>query len=120
MTINDGFPVRSGTPGLVAHVVRFVGGSAAVTKTYGDGVTVTYNTTGIVDLTFPEQCGTFEGLVGTFQATTPANVKNYVLVPGAYSSSTRKVSLNMYESGTLTDLAALEWLTVTVWFKANP
>lgn len=112
------FQVTSNEIGPTAHLVRFVGGSAAVTKTHGNGVTVTYTSTGVVTLTWTNPPGTFVGLVGTFQATTPGNVKSYVLVPGAYSASSG-ITLNMYESGTLTDLAALEWLTVIVWFKES-
>lgn len=114
---NDADPVRSLTSGLQPHLCRFVGGSAAVTETHGDGITVSYVSSGIVELTWAVNPGTFVGCTGTFQATTPADVKSYVLVPGAYNSTTRKLRLNMYESGTLTDLAALEWLTVIVWFR---
>jgi hypothetical protein len=118
---NDMFPVRSGTPGLQLHAVKFVGGTNAVTKVYGEGVTVTYVSAGIVDLTFPEQAGTLEGVGGfLFSATTTADVKSYVAQAGTYNTATRVLRINMHESGTLTNLAALEWLTVTVLFKANP
>lgn len=113
------YEAYTAVPDAVSHLVRFVGGSAAVTKvsSTGAGVTVTYVGSGVVDLTWSDNQGTFLGLVGTFQATTPADVKSYVLVPGAYDSSTNTIRLSMYESGTLTDLAALEWLTVLAWFK---
>lgn len=112
------FQLTSNEIGPMAHLVRFVGGTAAVTKTHGNGVTVTYTSTGVVTLTWSKPPGTFVGLVGTFQATTPAGVKSYVVVPGAYSAA-NGLTLNMYESGTLTDLAALEWLTVVVFFKES-
>jgi hypothetical protein len=44
-------------------------------------------------------------------------VKAYEVVPGTYNTSTCTLRLSMYESGTLTNLAALEWLTVTVAFS---
>jgi hypothetical protein len=113
----DQFRPLASEPEVRQHLVKFVGGSAAVTKVYGSGITVTYTSTGVVTLTWTDNPGTFIGLVGTFQATTPGNVKSYVLVPGAYSS-TAGLALNLYESGSLTDLAALEWLTCIVLFKA--
>lgn len=112
-------PLRGNLPEMVAHVVKFVGGSAAVTKTYGPGCTVAYVDTGKVTLTWATGAhapGEFIGLVGTFQAATPGNVKAYVLVPDTYDTTTCSVELHLFESGTLTDLAASEWLTVTAYF----
>lgn len=108
--------------GVQLHLVRFVGGTTAVTKVAATspGVAVTYISTGVVDIDWSGNAnnpGTFLGMVATFQATTPADVKSYVVVPGAYNSSTKKLRLSMYESGTLTDLAALEWLSVLVSFQ---
>lgn len=107
-------------PGIQAHIVKFVGGTNAVTKVHGPGMAVTYVSAGIVDLDWSGNSnnpGVFVGMVGTFQATTAADVKAYVVVPGVYNSSTKKLRLNMYESGTLTNLAALEWLTVICFFQ---
>lgn len=110
--------------GVQMHLIRFVGGTAAVTKDpdTAPGVTVTYISTGVVDISWAGNAnnpGVFLGLVGApgFQATTPADVKSYVGVPGTYNSSTKKLRLSMYESGTLTDLAALEWCSVLVAFQ---
>ena len=108
--------------GVQLHLIRFVGGTATATKVAATspGVAVTYISTGVVDIDWSGNAnnpGTFLGMVGTFQATTPADVKSYVVVPGAYNSSTKKLRLSMYESGTLTDLAALEWLSVLVSFQ---
>lgn len=103
------------------HFVRFVGGSAAVTKVFGNGITVTYVTTGKVKLTWSQRAqnpGVFCGVKGyCFQATTQADVKSYVLVPGVYDGTTRSLELHMFESGSLADLAASEWLSVTLLFK---
>jgi hypothetical protein len=113
-------PLRGTQPEQVDHLVKFVGGTAAVTKVYGAGVTTTYISTGVVDLTWATGAhnpGTCLGVTGyVYQATTPADVKTYTLVPGVYNTTTCTLRLSMYEGGTLTDLAALEWLTVTVAF----
>lgn len=115
------YDALSTEPEARLHTVRFVGGTAAATKTYGNGMTVTYVSSGVVKISWSdvaENPGTFVGVVGyCFQATTPGNVKSYILVNEGYVASTRSILLNMYESGTLTDLAALEWLSVTFLFK---
>ncbi len=122
MSTNDQqFPVRSATPSLQLHVVKFVGGTTAVTKVYGENCAVTYVSSGIVDVTLPEQCGTVLGVSGySYSATTTADVKSYVLTHGVFNTTTRKLRLNMHEAGTLTDLAALEWLTVTIAARVQP
>lgn len=109
-------------PGLTCHVIRFVGGTAAVTKVRGQGAAVTYISTGVVDIDWSGNSnnpGVFVGLMGApaFQATTPGDVKSYVGIPGVYNASTKKLRLSMYESGTLTDLAALEWCQMVVMFQ---
>jgi hypothetical protein len=113
-------PIRGTQAEEVDHFVKFVGGTNAVTKVYGPGVTVTYISAGIVDLTWAtgaQNPGTCLGVKGyCFQATTAADVKTYVLVPGVYNATTCTLRLNMTEAGTLTNLAALEWLGVTVAF----
>jgi hypothetical protein len=117
----DTYEVQSNYPELKEFVCKFVGGTAAVTKTFGPGLTVTYISAGVVDVTVPtgaDRPGDFIGVGGyCFEATTPANVKSYVLVPGVFNTSTGKLRLSMYESGTLTDLAALEWLSVKLLFS---
>ena len=116
-------PIRSATAEMELTFVKFVGGTNAVTKVEGDGgVTCTYISAGIVDPTFAAApgagAGEFLGVVGyCFQATTTADVKAYALAVGVYNTTTRTLRLNMHESGTLTNLAALEWLNVTVAFK---
>jgi hypothetical protein len=113
-------PLRGNISEEIDQFVKFVGGTNAVTKVYGPGVTVTYISAGIVDLTWatgsngPGLCLGVKG--ACFQATTPGDVKAYVLVPGVFNTTTNTLRLSMYESGTLTNLAALEWLGVTVAF----
>jgi hypothetical protein len=113
-------PLRGNIQEAVDHFVKFVGGTNAVTKVYGPGVTVTYISAGVVDLTWATGAnnpGLCLGVKGAcFQATTPADVKAYVLVPGVYNTTTCTLRLSMYESGSVTNLAALVWLGVTVSF----
>ena len=116
----DGNPVRSPVPELVLRPVRFVGGSTAVTKVFGEGITVTYIGTGLVDLTFAESQGTYVGLAGmpAFEATTAADVKGHTCVPGVFNTTTRTLRLNITNaSDALHDLAALEWLSTVVMFR---
>lgn len=106
------------------YTVQFVGGTAAVTKTYGRGVTVTYVSTGLVDLTWSSnetKPGTFVGIKGgSFRATTPANVKAYTFTHGDYNTTTRTVRVSIYDgSNNLVDLAAAQWLLVNVLFLAE-
>ncbi len=105
-------------PGAFLSFAKFVGGTNAVTRVYGTGLVCTYISAGIVDLTWSEDQGTCLGVVGhCFSATTTADVKAYALAHGVFNTTTRTLRLNMHESGTLTNLAALEWLAVTVLFK---
>lgn len=116
----DTNPVRSPVTELVLCPVRFVGGSTAVTKVVGDGVAVTYVSTGVVDLTFSDAQGTYVGLAGgaSFEATTAADVKGHTCVAGVFNTTTNTLRLNITNaSETLHDLAALEWLSVTLLFR---
>lgn len=123
--MSDFYDGRFSEPELRAHFVRFVGGTAAVTKVKGRGITVTYITTGIVDLVWSandDPPGTFLGLMGkpAFQATTASGVKNFDCVPGVYNSSTRTLRLSITNaSAALADLAALQWLNVVPVFAVN-
>lgn len=97
--------------------VRFVGGTAAVTEELGNGVTVTYIGTGLVDVTWAEFAGQYMGLVGapSFDATTASGLKGFTCVPGDFNTTTRTVRLSITNaSEALTDLAAAQH--VTCWF----
>lgn len=116
----EGYPQRSSEPELFRSVVMFVGGSAAVTKVYGVGVTVAYIGTGLVDLTWSEPQGEYVGPLSApaFTATTAADVKGHTCVAGAYNATTRTVRLSITDaSEALHDLAALEWLTLEIGFR---
>jgi hypothetical protein len=120
---SDHYKPLMSEPSARLEFVKFVGGSAAVTKVHGSGVTVTYISTGIVDITWSSNAvpGTFLGLLGApaFQATTAADVKGHTCVPGVYNTTTRTLRLNITNaSDALHDLAALEWLSFTAVFRA--
>lgn len=115
----EAYPINCSEPGAFLSFVKFVGGSAAVTRVYGTGVTVTYISTGIVDLTWSDGQGTFVDIVGRcFEATVASGVKGYTCVPGVYNTTTNTLRLNITgASEALVDLAALQWLAITILFK---
>ena len=117
--MGDFFESLTTQPDVREHYLKFVGGSAAVTKVYGKGMTVTYNATGIVDIAWSENPGVFLGLAGEpgFQSTTIAGTKDFSGKIGVYAS--KALQLRLYESGSLADLAALEWCTLTMLFTAD-
>src|SRR4029078_7852098 len=95
----EGYPLQCSEPGSFLSFVKFVGGTTAVTRVYGTGVTVTYISAGVVDLVFSEGHGTIVRVVRrNFEAPTPGDVKSYVLVPGVFNTTTNTLRLTMYES----------------------
>lgn len=122
---SDYYDTFMGVPNCRLDFVKFVGGTTAVTKVTGtgEGVTVTYIGVGLVDITWSANAvpGTFLGLLGTsFQATTEAGVKGYTCVPGVYNVTTRTLRLNITgATEVLTNLAALQWLTLVAAFQAG-
>jgi hypothetical protein len=117
----DAWPIRSSEADDYVTRVRFVGGTAAVTELFGRGVTVTYVSTGLVDLVWSEFPGLYIGLDGWgFDATTASAVAGYSCNAGAYNSTTRTLRVSIYNgSNTLADLAALQNLTLGVAFKRS-
>lgn len=117
--MGDFFEEMITEPNVRLHYLRFVGGAAAVTKVKGKGMTITYNATGIVDIAWSENPGVFLGLMGEpgFQSTTIAGTKDFSGKIGAYAS--KALQLRLYESGSLADLAALEWCSVAIMFSAD-
>lgn len=116
----DSFPTRFAQHEVVMHVVRFVGGAAAATKVdgTGQGVTVTYVGSGVINLEWEENPGTFLGAVFSVQAATPNNVDTYTVTADEFDTSTYTLPITLSEGGTPTDLAASEWCSCLVMFKA--
>ncbi len=117
--MEDAFPVRANCPEVVDHHARAVGGTTAVTVVTGTsaGLTWSWVSTGRYRMTWTENPGTFVNATVLFQATTPADVKSFVAVLGAYDATNFRLDIYAYESGSLADLAALEWLNVTASFR---
>lgn len=120
------FPDWSAAAETITHSVQFVGGTTAVTKVAdtGQGITVTYISTGIVDLTWSDNPGMLLNVQTNFQATTASALKGYTCVPGVFNTATLKLRLNITGDGgsgapALVDLAALQWLHVLVVFKRS-
>lgn len=116
------FPLRISEAEAREYFVRFVGGSTAVTKVYGVGVSVTYVSTGIVDITWAEDPGNYLGTVYGLEATAQAALKTYVVVgsytvTGTGAATVRKLRINITAGGTLTDLAAAQWISISAKFK---
>ena len=110
----------------IDHHVRFVGGTNAVEKVAdtGQGITVAYIGTGVVELTWLDNPGMFVDAHASFHATTPANVKAFAAVFGAYDAATYKLRVYLYEgagdgTSALANLAALEWCGVVATFKRS-
>lgn len=114
----DADPVKSPSPGLQMHVVRFVGGASAVTEQTGggEGITVTYVGSGVVNLVWTKSPGTFIGALGSVQAATPADIDTYTVTFDTFDTSTNTLPLTLSEAGTPTDLAANEYCTCVLFF----
>ena len=122
---SDYYEPLASEPELRLDIVKFVGGTNAVTKVLGKGVTVTYVSTGLVDITWRANAynpGYVVGLVGApaFSATTQADVAGHTAVAGVYNATTRTVRVAITNAAdTLHNLAALEWLTLVFAFKTD-
>lgn len=118
------FEVVGNLPTEREYTVQFVGGTTAVTKVIGTDVSVTYISTGLVDLGWSAnetKPGTFVGIKGYgFNATTATGVAGYTATAGAFNTTTRKLRVSIYNgSNALADLAAAQWLTITILFVAE-
>ncbi len=110
-------PLRCSQAEVVDTLIRFVGGTAAVTKVEGVGVSVAWTATGIVTLTWAENPGRFMGLTWGLQATTASGVKGYTVVPGVFSTTAFTLAINITgASEALVDLAALQWCNLRIAF----
>ncbi len=122
MSVNY-YPAFLSEPESKIKVVQFVGVTTSATKVLGDGVTVTWISTGIYDLAFGTDAPTAFATVMShqFAATTASAVKGFTLVPGVFNTTTNKLRINVTNAAeTLTDLAALQWLTLTILIKFAP
>lgn len=109
----------------INHVLQFVGGTTAVTKVRGNGMTVAWSATGVVKVTWNENPVNFLGVIGSgFQATTASAVKGYTMTcPNALTAGANgsySILLSIWNSlFAAADLTALQWLNVTFAFKST-
>jgi hypothetical protein len=116
----DQFELRGTIPDQRSDLVRFVGGTTAVTKVFGPGVAVTYVGTGDYLLTWAENPGAFLGATYGLQATTHADIKGHTVVVGVFNTTAFTLSVKFTNaSEALHDLAALEWITLDCRFSIS-
>ena len=116
--MQDAYEVKATQPEVIRHFVKFVGGTAAVTKVHGPGVTVTFVNTGLVDLTWAESPGDFMGVTVGFQATTAANVAGWTAAIGGYNATTRTIRVTITKAdNTVENLNATSWLNLDIVFR---
>ena len=112
----DGYDLRSSEPDLISIDVRLLGTGSAPTKVYGKGITVARTGAGVYTLTHAETPGTWAGCLKGTDATTPGDIKNFDVV--VTNTSATVVTVNFYNaSGTATDLAAAQWINLSLRYK---
>lgn len=108
-------------PEGTAHHIRLTGTGAAVPTVSLGGKLVSIARAGVGDvtLTWRDHPGTLVSMnKPALQAATPANVKNCDVTPGSFSASAKTLQLLIWSSaGAARDLAANEFINLTVWFK---
>lgn len=114
----DAYPLVSNIPAAYVAMARVVGGTAAVTKVRGDGLSVSYTSTGLYLVTFGESPGKHQHNLYSLNADTPGDVKTHSVVFDVYNSSALTIAFSLYDaSGNLHDLAASEWIDLQFWFS---
>lgn len=118
--MSDSYPIKATQPEVIEHVIRAVGGTAAVTKVTGAGVAVSRTGTGLYLLTWPETPGTHIGNAYSLAATTVAAMAGHTVSFGVYNTTAFTLAFNFYNSSfAARDLAALEWIDIVCRFKAT-
>jgi hypothetical protein len=114
------YPSRESEPELTKCRVRFTGaGAGNPTKNLGQGIAITWISTGLYELTWAETAGIFAFFGDlAFQATTAADLKGYSCVAGDYNATTRKLRVSITNgSATLADLTSTQKVSFVVGFK---
>lgn len=115
MAISKSNTVRSPSAKVTNHVVRAVGGSAAVTKVTGPGLAVTRTGTGAYRVTFSENVGTVLAATYGLQAATPGDLAGHTVIFDTYDSTNRRLDFIVYNaSDAAHDLAANEWVSLNI------
>ena len=110
--------LRDSEPDTRSFTVRFTGaGPANPTKSLGRGVTVTWISTGLYELTWAEPPGVYKTYEPSWQATTPSDLAGYTVVAGDFNATTRKLRLSVTNAANaLADLTATQKLNLRVHF----
>ncbi len=115
------FEDRASEAELRRHVVNMTGvGAGAPTKNYGQGITITRVAQGRVRLTWAENPGIYVGVISkSLDAHTQGNVKQWSVVAGDWDNVNYALEVDLFDgAGAAVDLAAQEYLTLTIGFKA--
>lgn len=114
----DASPARTYTPDLRTVELRLLGtGAGNPTVELGQGVTVVRSPTGIYTVTIADQLGTYAGFDFGLEATTASGLAGYTVV--ATKTSNQVIVFSVFNgSNAAADLAAAQWLNLTLKFKA--
>lgn len=125
----EAFLAKATQPDFQFHPVVIQGGSAAVTKLQGTGVSIAYVSTGIVDITWSEAQGnTTYGICGFgfhTAAGAQAALKGYTIVDGAQSAQVTAsgpftIRINITNSSqALADLTVAQSVTLLFGFRQH-
>ena len=119
------FKSKTNVPSERIYRVRLLGVNGAnPTKEFGPGVTVTRQSEGVYRFSFDENPGEFIGLgCVAFGDTTPDDVKNKELTRDTYiapsGTTDGYIECHVFESGTLDDIEATEYLDISFVFAAQ-
>jgi hypothetical protein len=114
----DSYEQRATQPETVEHFLKWTGTVGTATKIFGPGMTITWISTGVIDVTWSDPPGTYLGLTHGFQATTIAALKGYTIVSGDFAVTTRTLRLNVTNSTfALADLIANQYGCLAIKFK---
>lgn len=109
---------KSSQAEMVFHVITAEGGSSAITKVHGPGVTVTRLDTGDYKLTWDDDPGTFRGAVATLSANDPTALIAHDVTLGEFESDYTML-VNVNNATAAHDLAADEYFTVFAAFSTT-
>lgn len=119
------FQPKSNVPDERVYRCRLLGANGAdPSKEVGYGVTVTRTSEGIYKFAFADNPGQFVCVGGyMFGDTTPGDVKNKIATRDTWTepsgSTPGSVEIHVFESGTLDDIEATEYLDISFVFSAG-
>ncbi len=113
-------PVRTYGTEIAIVSGHAVGGTEAITRVEGTGVTIAWTSTGVYTITLNEKWAALVCVQVTLAATTQADIETYFVVPAGVLTSNQTLQIKVYSSSnTLADLAALQWLNFTLTLRGS-